>query len=290
MSPFNIDLKGDLTPIIARTDTILKPISEGFAGIFAYVFQKPIEYNIVSEIALEQLAKETRDKYNKISNNNITFENIKILGKILEDSIYQLDIKEFRRYYSSLASATLDKTQEVKPSYSSLIREMSINDVNLLDYFFKYNILFEFQVTSNNYLFDDPNLYRWFWNKQYFKISKVTDNFFYRDYNDKEKMQSRYTINQDYFEDSVESEVIFLLSKGIIREDPSENWHEYIPSIEKYVLDSDQQVTIFKNRNKYDIPKVIFDVKHKVYSLTSLGEELKKILIDDITTSDENDH
>ena len=95
MLPINIELNADLTPLVESSNKVLKPISEVLAGMFAYIFQKPRRYNVISEIELEELAKSTRNKYNKIPFNNQTLININQIGKILDDSIYQLDEKQF---------------------------------------------------------------------------------------------------------------------------------------------------------------------------------------------------
>lgn len=288
MSPFNLDLKGDLTPIIARTDTILKPISEGLAGMFAFVFQMPIRYNITSKIELEELAKSTRNKFDEIPYENQNFENIKQIGKILEDSIYQLDNRQFREYYAGLIASSCDNRKHVKPFYSSLIREMSSEEADLFEYFLKYSFLFEIQITSNNHLFSNPDLYRWYWPKRYFKAKNKENFMVFRNFDSSTlpksdmPLEEIYKYNESYTESlEIENSVLFLLSKKLIQENPAYSCHQFIPSIKKFVFDNDEQAQRIYEENKFSSPKVAFDIKHKVYTLTSIGEELKKVLTHD---------
>lgn len=285
MSPINIDLKGDLTPFIDSSNEILKPLSEGLAGMFAFVFQKPRQYNVISKIELEELAKSTRNKFAEIPYENQSFENIKQIGKILDDSIYQLDNKQFREYYAGLIAASCDNRKHVKPFYSSLIREMSSEEANLFEYFLKYTFLFEVQITSDNHLFSNPDLYRWYWPKRYFK-SKIVENFMvFRDYDSQFlpenaiPLEETYKYNVSYSESlEIENSVLFLLSKKLIQENPEYNCHQFIPSIKKFVFDNDEQVQNIIKENEFCTPKVQFNIKHKVYTLTPIGEELKEAL------------
>ncbi len=286
MSPINFELKADLTPLIESSNKVLKPISEGLAGIFAFVFQKPRQYNVISEIELEELAKSTRNKYNEIPCANQTLVNIKQIGKILDDSIYQLDKKQFREYYAGLIASSCDNRKYVKPFYSSLIREMSAEEADLFEYFSKYTFLFEVQITSSNHLFANPDLYRWYWRKRYFK-SKIKENFtVFRNY-DRETlkensvpMEDIYRYDEAYSESlEIENAILFLLSKNLIQENPTYTCHQFIPSIKKFVFDTDKQAQQLMKENEFTTPKVEFDIKHKVYTLSPLGEELKEALI-----------
>ncbi|MGT2947131.1 Abi-alpha family protein [Streptococcus chenjunshii] len=283
MSPIN--LKGDLTPLIESSNKILKPISEGLAGIFAFVFQKPRQYNITSEIELEELAKSTRNKYNEIPYANQTLANMRQIGKILDDSIYQLDKEQFREYYAGLIASSCDNRKCVKPFYSSLIREMSTEEADLFEYFSKYTFLFEIQITSSNHLFSNPDLYRWYWPKRYFK-AKIKENFtVFRNY-DRQSLEENSTPLEDIYKYDeayseslgIESAILFLLSKKLIQENPAYTCHQFIPSIKKFVFDTDEQAQQLVRENKFSTPKVKFNVKHKVYTLTPTGEELKDAL------------
>lgn len=278
MIPINIDVSADLTSLVETTNTVLKPISEGLAGIFAYVFQLPRRYNVVSDVELKQLAESTKQKFQNKPIENQSFVNVKSIGKILEDSIYQLDKEVFREYYASLISSSCDNTKDVKPYYSSFIKEMSTEDALLLNYFFKNSYLFEVELSSNNQFFSEPTEYRYIWKKRYFKQNKSSERYIFRNYDDKEYMANQYHADRDYFEHDVNQELTFLVSKGIVEESVAEKSHEYIPSIEKYVIDTDDAAQKFIKQNAYTTPKVEISAKTKVYVLSNLGIKLKELL------------
>lgn len=277
MTDVNLDISGNLDPIINNTSTILTPISQGIAGAFAFVLQKPIEYGIVKEIENEALAKATRDKFNLVPQENIDFSNIPLLTKLLEDSIYQLSSEEFRDLYSSLFVSSIDKTKTVKPFYSSLIREMSYDELELLEYMFKYNILIQINLSSDNPIFIKENTHRNYWNPKYFELKgDISNRFNLRDYNDPH-WEDIYKINEHFFGKKVDEPFNFLLSHGIIQENPSEYWNEFFPSIKKYVLETDENNKKVESWN-YSEQKIEFLVDRKIYSLSELGSSLKTIL------------
>lgn len=278
MIPINFDVSADLTSLVETTNTVLKPISEGLAGIFAYVFQLPRRYNVVSDVELKQLAESTKQKFQNTPIENQSFVNVKSIGKILEDSIYQLDKEVFREYYASLISSSCDNTKDVKPYYSSLIKEMSTEDALLLNYFFKNSYLFEVELSSNNQFFSEPTEYRYIWKKRYFKQNESSERYIFTNYDDKEYMAKQYHADRDYFEHDANHELTFLISKGIVEESVAEKSHEFIPSIEKYVIDTDDAAQKFIKQNAYTTPKVEISAETKVYALSNLGIKLKELL------------
>lgn len=276
--PIKLNISADLTPLVNTANTVLKPISEGLAGIFAYALAEPRKYNIIQNIELDELAKATRMSFQKIPLENRTFDNIKSVGKILEDSIYQLDDETFRDYYANLISASCDKTKHVKPYYSSLIREMSNKDALLLNYFFDNRVLFEVELSSNNEFFEEPTEYRYVWKKRYFKHHAISERYLFRNYNDKDYLSELFSYNHDFFEDDVNQELNFLVATGIVEESKTEKTHEYIPSIEKYVIKTDKNAQKFIEQNNYTTPKVVITSETKVYTLSVLGLKLKELL------------
>ncbi|HEN9333785.1 TPA: DUF4393 domain-containing protein [Streptococcus agalactiae] len=278
MIPIKLDLSADLTSLVETTNTVLKPISEGLAGIFAYAFQLPRRYNVVSDIELKQLAESTKQKFQNIPVENQSFEKIKSVGKILEDSIYQLNDETFRNYYACLISASCDSTKHVKPYYSSLIKEMSSKDALLLDYFFDNRVLFEVELSSNNELFEEPTEYRYVFEKRYFKHNAISERYLFRDFNNKKYISGLYHYGSDFFEDDVNQELKFLVSAGIVEDSKAEKSHEYIPSIEKYVIQTDERAQEFIEQNNYTVPKVELAAETKVYTLSNLGLKLKELL------------
>ena len=278
MNDVNLNISGDIDPIIKNTSTILTPISQAVAGAFLYVFQKPIEYGIVKNIEHEALAKQTREKFSLIPQENIDFNNIPLLTKLLEDSIYQLSSEEFRDLYSSLIVSSIDKTKEVKPFYSSLLKDMSPNEAQLLDYFFEHQLLFEVALTSDNPNFITEGTYRYYWEPQLFKITRKPDRIFYRNFRTESHYEGLYTAPNDFYQLDTLDSFLFLLNNGIIERDYSSSWNGIFPSLKKYLLENDEIALDLQEQNKFLKHPVNFEFKYKAYKLTSLGESLKSIL------------
>lgn len=254
----------------------LKPLFLGFKGIFYYVFQKPIKYGIIKDAEIKQLAETTRRKVESIPNKSLNLTDIQQVGKILDDSIFQLSVKDFIELYSSLIVACVDSSKNVKPFYSSILKEMSGDEANLLKYFFEYKFLYEINISSDNPFFIKENTYKYFWKPKYFKINQIKAHDYLREFESK----NWETIHDDseFFEANVSESFNFLLSKNIIKEDPSSQWDEFIPSIRRYAFKNDENVNLLKDENKdYSYP-INFNCNHSVYVLTDLGESLKAIL------------
>ena len=278
MNDINLDISGNLDPIIKNASAILTPISQGIAGAFAYVLQKPIEYGIVKEIENEALAKATRDKFNLIPQENIDFSNIPLLTKLLEDSIYQLSSEEFRDLYSSLIVSSIDKTKEVKPFYSSLINDMSPNEAKLMNYFFEHQLLFEVLLTSDNPFFVTEGTYRYYWEPQYFQLTGKPDTATYRDFDKENFYENLFIPQKDFYQLNTPESFLFLLNNGIIEQDYSERWNGIFPSLKKFLLTNDEKALNLIVENKSLKYPIEFKPQYKAYKLSSLGKELKSIL------------
>lgn len=276
---FNFDNPTDFTPLVETANNILKPISEALEGVFLFAFQKPIEYGIVKSIDLEYLAEMTKAKYQKIHERNVTFENVSAIGKIFSDSIYQLSSEQFRDLFSSLIVASIDNRKSVKPFYSSLIKEMSSDEANLLNYFFKCEVLFEINLLSENPYTVNEDPYFHYWEPKYFKLSDQIDNNAYKNY-DSQNWEDLYN-NEDFYQDNIRESVLFLINHGIIEETlPLKRWKKGLfSSLEKTVLNNDKQVLAL--REKSSDTDIEVNISNKVYKLSIVGESLKIILKDD---------
>ncbi|WP_195362496.1 Abi-alpha family protein [Lactococcus lactis] len=278
MNDIKLDVTADLNPIVDRVNEILTPISSGFAGIFAYVFHKPREYKIINDIHLEELANLTRDKTDKIPDIYKDFSDMVTIGKILEDSIYQLSNSEFRELYSSLVAASINKSKNVKPFYSSLLRELSQDEVNLFQYMMDFSFLYEVKISSDNPLFVTENTYKYYWEPKYFKLNGIFEHNALRNFSDKswESIHNEDEFYQDHISDSLN----ILVSKGLIEKSQSNRWDEFIPSIKKYAFENDKTVIKLQNENKDLIHPISFNTYGAVFTLTNLGKSLKTILND----------
>lgn len=276
MKDLNIDagLGDAITPIVEETLDMVKPVKSSIKGLLLFLCQPLLKIGIRTQAQLDKYEDDIMKKVSHIPQENIYKDNVLLTGKILEDSIYQLSEEQFRELYSSIIAASVDKTKVVKPFYSSLIREMSSDEVNLLEYMFEYNTLIEMNISCDNPMFVKENTYHEYWEPRYFKIKgDYSNRFKLRNFNDPIYEKS-YKYDKDFVEDKTVESFNFLLSHGVIEENRSEYWNEFIPSIKKFIFDTDDDIIRVK-QNFHDIK---FEIDRKVYSLTELGKSLKTIL------------
>lgn len=276
MNDLNIDagLGEVLSPIVNEALDVAKPLTSSIKGVLLFVCRPALKLGIRTQAELDAYEDEINRKAKLISPENIYKDNVSLIGKILEDSIYQLSEEQFRELYSSIIAASVDKTKVVKPFYSSLIREMSSDEVNLLEYMFEYDTLIEMNISCDNPMFIKENTYHEYWEPRYFKIKgDYSNRFKLRDFNDPIYEKS-YKYDKDFVEDKTIESFNFLLSHGVIKENRSEYWNEFIPSIKKFIFDTDDDII----RAKQNFPDIKFEIDRKVYSLTELGKSLKTIL------------
>lgn len=272
----SFDLGDSLKPFVESASDSLIPVFKGFKGVFYYIFDKPIKYGIVKEEEIRMLSEVTRNKTELIPNDNLNYNNLNKIGKILDDSIFQLSINDFREMYSSLIVACIDDSKNVKPFYSSIIKEMSADEANLLRYFFKYKFLYEMNISSDNPYFVKENTYKYFWKPKYYKLNSAKPHDLLRDF-DSNYWENAHD-NSEFFESNVSESFKFLISKKIIEEDFSSQWDEFVPSIKKFALETDDHVIQLKQENKELTSPVKFECNHTVYKLSDLGESFKLIL------------
>ena len=137
-----------------RGDALAKPIASSLGnasqtvldGIFHLILDPVRRFNIQRDANLEIFKQEINNSIEKIPYNNQTLLNINQIGKILGDSLYQLDEKQFREYYASLIASSCDNRKHVKPFYSSLIKECPLKKLICLNIF--QNILFYLKYKS----------------------------------------------------------------------------------------------------------------------------------------------
>lgn len=257
----NIDFGDSLKPLADLTASTLEPLSDTLQSIFLFVFQKPIAYKIVKETQLESLAKLTREKYGLLDQEKVTFENVERIGKILEDSIYQLSNECFREYYSSLMISTLDSSKNVKPFYSSMIREFSVNEVKLLNILFRKNFIFTVKVSKMLLTYDNfPIQYP----KNFFDCLLLDDNEL-----NYEKVTEGYL---DISLEDVLDSLYILLSFNLIESEEADT------SLTDDVLENNKKLSgLKKEKQNLGFPSSDYLIG-KRYKLTSLGESLKSIL------------
>ncbi|MCK1207564.1 DUF4393 domain-containing protein [Streptococcus uberis] len=272
---FYVNADDTLKPI----KNVLEPISYVLYAIIVYFLGPQIEQGIQDKAKVDYLVNATAKTTKQIPEEYFSDENKLLIAQIVEDSIYKLSNEDFCNLFASLIASSMDKRKTVKPIYSTILKEMSSSDAKLLQYFFSNHFIFEIDIQSSNNLFSDPNLYNLYWDSKYFKGTYPHNFETIRNYEQPVEMESMYNNGSDFYQDDIETEVQFLVSKGIIAPDKNFDCHQFIPSIKKFSLENDETVQQLLKENEYSTPKAIITVKHKVYCLTKLGKELKDTLI-----------
>lgn len=256
-----IDLGDSLKPISEKIVNTLAPISDTFSALFLFALQKPMKYKITKEADIESFAKKTREKYGLLNINNVTFDNIELIGKILEDSIYQLDKEQFRNFYSSLIISTIDNTKKVKPYYSSLLKELSPDEAKLMNHFFNMEELSEISVSSALPISDIEKP----------KYPQNYLKFYYFD-STKNKYKEFYQASSGNASDYILESIGILQSFNLVEETFLD------PKIADYLIENDEQFyDLGKIKKSSELPADNY-ISVKTYKLTNLGKKIKSIL------------
>lgn len=250
----------------------LVPLGQSIGGIINWVFKKPIEYGIVREAELNKLKTECNTYFRSIPEENRTSKNLGLTLKAFEDSRYQLSNDILIEYFSKLIAGTVDNRKTVEPVYSSILSEMSTEDALLLKYFSEKYLLFQNQISHSNPAFKDER-YRLFSQLNYFKIKDSYADGWYRD---PEKFAKH--LQDDIYEDDVEKSVYFLVSKGLISIDDSQNSHVLIFAIEDKMKNNNSWLKDLEDKYQNYIYNKITKQETLVYSLTSLGRSLVDLI------------
>ncbi len=118
-----------------------KAIGETLSNIIHLVFGKT-EYTLKKRhikwsIDCEQFEKEINKRINAISNENLMYPRLQIVGPIIEDAKYCIEEHDLRIMFANLIAAAVDKTKatNVSPYFSSIIKDMMPLEALLLQHF-----------------------------------------------------------------------------------------------------------------------------------------------------------
>lgn len=154
---FEINLNANPLPE-STTSTLLDPsakvIGQGLSGIFHFLLKPLVEYSVVREADLEQLAQNINNKTESIPEENRDDSKFGLVLKSFEDSRYQLNDSDMREYFANLIANTVDNrvNHQVLPSFSTILKEISPQDAKLLEKIYKTGALpiMEIQLYSPN--------------------------------------------------------------------------------------------------------------------------------------------
>ncbi len=145
------------------TDKPAQNIGNTIADIWFLVFgrishladKKRIKY----AIALQEYEKELKSKIAQIPDDQIVEPDLQIIAPALEASKYCVLHKELRDLFANLISSSLDSQicNFVHPSFSDVIRQMTVLDAKTIALFNKQSLhpICKYRVYYNNNSFDD---------------------------------------------------------------------------------------------------------------------------------------
>ncbi|WP_404467246.1 DUF4393 domain-containing protein [Planococcus rifietoensis] len=140
----SIKLSLDGIPESTKEEVLNPParlIGQAISGIVHAVFDPLVKFNIVRDKDLKDFEKKVKSGTNQIPEKNRDDDKIGLVLKAFEESKYQLDSEEMRVLFANLISSTVDnrKNYGVQPSFSSVLKDMSVEDAHLLKLFAEEN-------------------------------------------------------------------------------------------------------------------------------------------------------
>lgn len=119
-------------------EKVLNPSAEtlgkGLNGIVSLLANPFIKLGILAESDVRKYEENIYHETAKVKDINRDSSKQGLALQALEDSYYQIDKEDFRKYFSRLIAASLDKTKNnlVHPSFSVILKQMSSDDARLL--------------------------------------------------------------------------------------------------------------------------------------------------------------
>lgn len=165
MEQNNLYLQMDLTEVANKTydDLASKPLKstgntattvvDFFHNFILYPMQK---YNIYAEYKLQNYRNELIDKANKIPTKNLTLPRVNIFGPTLDGLKYNLDEEYIKDMFTNILLSDMDSTKQSKvlPSYVEIVRQLSKDDAELLQ-FIKENHIHTSPILKLKYNFNE---------------------------------------------------------------------------------------------------------------------------------------
>lgn len=142
------DVKLDLELIPESTkEELLNPSANLFGqasrGILHFFLDPLVKFNIVRNQDLEDFKNKVVTKNSNIPTEYRDDSKANLAYKAIEDAKFQLGYKELQNMFSNLIASTLDsrKNDVVEPAFSSILKDLSVEDARLLLHFIGNNVL-----------------------------------------------------------------------------------------------------------------------------------------------------
>lgn len=148
----NIDIKADITDSVNKvTDSTLdvvkppvKKSSDIITGLLSfvsetidtglYIYKENLRYH------KERCNAKIKSKIDAIPKDKLTTPDIGIIGETMENLKYNLDKEYLVELYSNIIARNVDERtkDKVHPSFISIIKDLSFNDIKFLEALYKY--------------------------------------------------------------------------------------------------------------------------------------------------------
>lgn len=274
ISPVSISEETTQKLLDPAAEVIGSTFGELLEAVFHLSFDGVRKFNIQRRVDIDDFQNRVTKKNEQIPIECRDSDKMGLALKALESSRYQINEEIMKELFSTLISSTLDsrKNHSVLPIFSTILSEMSVDDAQLLNYFFNRKHLFENQISHSNPAFEDER-YRLFSPKTYYGISSEYSDDLYRNPQD-----ATDCLFEDVYSYEVPYSVLFLESKGLIFKDTSQYSHALIYAIEANSLKNNDWLKEVINRfSNYEYNRVTEQIT-TVYSLTSLGQSLADLV------------
>lgn len=120
---------------------IAEPIGEGLGGLASFIMNPMMKLGVISKHNMERFDKKVIEKNSSIPLENRDETKQGLALKALEDSVYQLDSEILQDMFATLIASSLDnrKNEDVLPSFSSILKDLSSDDALLLKKIYMLN-------------------------------------------------------------------------------------------------------------------------------------------------------
>lgn len=148
-----VSLLPDIIPGSTKEE-VLNPsaslLGQALRGIAHKVLDPLVRYNIVRDEAMKDFEEKIQSKTGAIPLENRDDSKLGLTLKAAEDATYQLDSEELRQMFANLIAATVDNriNDQVLPSFSSVLKDLSPDDAKLLSELPVYMPIISIRLTA----------------------------------------------------------------------------------------------------------------------------------------------
>lgn len=122
---------------------IAEPIGKGLGGVVSIIMNPFTKLGIISQQNINNFENKIKEKNSTIPIENRDTSKQGLALKAVEDSIYQLDSEDLQDMFANLIAASLDnrKNNDVHPSFSTILKDLSPKDAILFKKLYKLKVI-----------------------------------------------------------------------------------------------------------------------------------------------------